>query len=231
MSLGEKYDIETFAVMDRSLRADSNCVDIGSHSGEILQEMLRRSPQGRHSAFEPLPQFYQSLRERFRDNDNVAIYCVALSDRIGEATFQHVVTNPAYSGLRRRRYDRPDERVEEITVRTAPLDSILPPSLDIHFIKIDVEGAELQVLRGAVGTLRRCRPLIVFEHGLGAADYYGTASENVYDLLSAECGLDISLIESWLANAPPLSRQAFSEQFHSGANYYFLAHPSAGSRP
>ncbi len=140
-------------------------------------------------------------------------------------TFQHVVTNHAYSGLRRRRYDRPNEQVVEITVDVQPLDELLPATQHIDLIKIDVEGAELEVLRGAVATITRCRPLVIFEHGLGGSDFYGTTPEAVYDLLVDVCDLRISLLGDWLEGRAPLDRAALAEQFHQQTNFYFLAHP------
>ena len=67
----------------------------------------------------------------------------------------------------------------------------MPKDFPIHFMKIDVEGAELQVLRGAIQTILKYKPVIVFEHGLGAADHYGTKPEDIYDFLVSECGLSI----------------------------------------
>jgi hypothetical protein len=148
---------------------------------------------------------------------------VALSDTTGESTFQHVVTNPAYSGLKRRRYDRPDERVEEICVRTDQLDNIVPPGLTFRFLKVDVEGGEFQALCGGIQTLGRDRPFIVFEFGMGAADFYGTEPEAMYRLL-AGIGLDISLMSAWLAGNRPLTRDQFVAEFRECKNYYFLAH-------
>jgi hypothetical protein len=90
-----------------------------------------------------------------------------------------------------------------------------------------VEGAELQVFKGAVETIKNSRPIIVFEHGLGAADYYGTSPENIYDLLSAQCGLKLFLMSEWLDSNGrlSLSKKAFCEQFSSGNNFYFMAAP------
>jgi hypothetical protein len=148
-----------------------------------------------------------------------------LSDTAGETTFQHVVSNPGYSGLLRRRYDRPEEEVVEIRVRLARLDDLVAANAPIRLVKIDVEGAELQVLRGAAAMLRRDRPFVVFEHGQGAADCYGTRPEQVFDLF-AECGLRLSLMGDWLAGGrSALSREAFVDEFDAARNYYFLAHP------
>jgi hypothetical protein len=98
----------------------------------------------------------------------------------------------------------------------------VPAATPIHFIKIDVEGGELQVLKGGAETIRRNRPVIVFEHGLGAADCYGTQPEDVYELLSF-CGLRISTMERWLHNQVSFSRDEFVGQFREHLNFYFIA--------
>lgn len=223
------YDLQTLQVMRRVLRQQSNCIDVGCHHGQILANMLRYAPRGRHLAFEPLPALYQGLRHRFAAQRNVALHDCALSDTEGTACFQHVVSNPAYSGLRRRRYDRQDEQVVEITVPVRRLDDLVAADLHIHFLKIDVEGGELQVLRGALRTLARCQPVIVFEHGLGAADWYGSTPEAMHALLTGPCGLDIYLMGEWLQTPArplnPLSADAFCSHFHSASHYYFMAAP------
>jgi FkbM family methyltransferase len=224
-SIHDKYDIQTVQLMSELLLPDSCCVDIGCHKGEMLEEMLKHAPKGHHFAFEPLPGFFAGLKETFATSPNVRLYHCALSDRIGTTTFQHVVSNPAYSGILKRTYARENEVIQEITVELKRLDDVIPADLDIGFIKIDVEGAELQVLLGGVETVRRCQPTIVFEHGLGAADHYGTKPEQVFELLVDQCGLEIHLMDSWLNNRTelPLSLKEFQEQFWSGKNYYFMA--------
>ncbi len=142
----------------------------------------------------------------------------------GETSFHHVVSNSGYSGFRKRRYDRPYEYVREITVEADLLDNIIPRTLPIHLIKIDVEGAELQVFKGAIRTIYRNKPIVIFEHGIGGADCYGTTPEDVYDLLTKECKLHISLMKDWLSNKHTLSRQEFVDQFYQHMNYYFMTH-------
>ena len=219
------YDLQTVAVMRRVLKPDSNCIDVGCHEGSMLRVMLRLAPRGRHFAFEPLPGHFAGLQRTFARYPNVQLRECALSDAAGRASFQHVVSNPAYSGLRPRRYDSPDERVQQIEVRTDRLDDVVPHELPVHFVKVDVEGAELQVFRGAVETLRAHRPVVVFEHGLGGADYYGTRPGDIHDLLAGECGLRLFVMAEWLARGPALGRDAFCDQFSSGRDYYFMAAP------
>lgn len=215
-----RYDRQTLAVMDRILRPNSNCIDIGCYKGDMLREMIRRAPAGRHFAIEPIPEKFARLKARF---PHVSLFNLAASDQTGHATFHHVVSTPALSGLARRECTA-KERVEEIHVRTARLDDLIPPDVAVRFIKLDVEGAELLVFRGALQLIRRCHPYIVFEHGVGGADEFGTQPQEVYDLLT-ENGLAISLMEDWLKGHSPLARESFCRQFVDHQNFYFMAHP------
>ncbi len=220
-------DLSIQRILKLSVREDSNCVDVGCHRGMFLRQMLLYAPKGEHYAFEPLPGFFKGLLQEYGHNPNVHLYETALSDVSGETTFQHVVSNPAMSGLKIRNYPRLDEKIQNITVATETLDNIIPAIRNINFIKIDVEGAELQVLRGAINTINRCHPVIVFEHGRGAAEYYGTSPDDIFSFLSERCSLKISLLNTYLENngGHPLTRESFCEQFVIGQNYNFVAYP------
>ena len=169
-----------------ALRPDSTCIDVGAHEGSVLAEIVRKAPDGRHIAFEPLPHFAAQLRTSF---PSVDVREIALSDRPGVVPFNFVRTNPAYSGFRRRTYPGVEE-VEEIMVQTAALDDCLAADMMPTLIKIDVEGAEAEVLRGATRTIAAHRPVILFEHGIGGADHYGTSSLEIFQLIH-DCGLRI----------------------------------------
>src|SRR5262249_46090772 len=129
-----------------------------------------------------------------------------------------------FSGLVRRQLGDDPGPVREITVRTAPLDSILPPDLPIALIKIDVEGAEYRVLQGATTTLRGSQPVVIFECGVGGLDLYGHTPDQVYGLL-AGCGLAVRLLAGWSPERPALSRPQFADEFYGGVNYMFVASP------
>jgi FkbM family methyltransferase len=186
------------------LRADAHVVDIGANHGSVLAELVRLAPDGRWLAFEPIPELHAELSAAF---PGVDVRDVALSDSAGEATFQHVVSADGYSGLRRRTYPGKVD-VREITVRTARLDDELAPDFAPALIKIDVEGGELGVLRGAARTLATHRPAVIFEHGQGAAEHYGTTSGDVWDVLDA-AGLRVFD----LAGVGPYTRPQFEAAF------------------
>lgn len=142
------YDIQTIDVINNVLTETSNCIDVGCHKGSVLKEILQVAPKGVHFAFEPIPELYDALVSSFRKFDNVIFYKDALCDTQGQTKFHYVVSNPGYSGLRKRRYDSPDEVINEIMVTTDILDRVIPEKVRINFIKVDVEGAEQLVLRG-----------------------------------------------------------------------------------
>jgi FkbM family methyltransferase len=220
----QKYDAQTERIMRTVLSNRSNCVDIGCHKGEMLDLMLKFAPQGQHFCFEPIPNLYQGLLQKSYP-ENCHFYELGLSNEIGTASFNYVISNPAYSGFIKRRYDKPNEQDTMITVRKDLLDHIVPENTPIAFIKIDVEGAELEVLQGAVKTIIRTKPIIVFEHGIGASDCYGTKPQDIFDVLVHQCGMHISLMSRYLNREAPFTFSEFEDQFNKEKNYYFISYP------
>src|ERR1051325_4025841 len=138
LSLRERaalYDVQTVEVMKRVLAPDSTAVDVGAHQGAILAEIVKLAPRGRHYAFEPLPALAPALRQRF---PSVEVFECALSDTAGSASFEFVKSSPGYSGLRPRHYGFRNPEIERITVRTDTLDNVIPPHVEVAFVKIDV---------------------------------------------------------------------------------------------
>lgn len=213
-------DSETLSVLEKVLRPDSNTVDIGCNRGSVLREMVRLSPAGRHFAFEPIPRLSKLLRRRF---PNVECHGVALSDRRGVVRFHHFVENYGLSGLVRR---RESGVVREIEIHTERLDDILPAKVRIDLIKIDVEGAEYSVLRGAEATVRTCKPTIIFECGKGALDIYGHTPMEVFAFFE-DCKFSIRPLERWFPLREPLGLRSFAEEFEAGRNFMFVASPTA----
>lgn len=221
----QKYDAFTRKIIDRTLRPDSNCIDIGCHKGEILDLMIHGAPMGKKIGFEPIPGLYHYLTEKYSGVPGVTIYPTALYDQTGSTTFQHVLNAPAYSGIRKRRYDGKHVEIDQITVETGLLDSYIPGDLRIDLMKIDVEGAEFRVMKGGIETLRRCKPIIIFEFGLGAADFYNSTPGELHAFINRDCEMSISTLKGFLENAPGLSEAGFCRMFNEGTEYYFVAHP------
>lgn len=221
----QKYDACTRKILRRILKPESNCIDIGCHKGEILDLMIRHAPRGKKFGFEPIPELYQFLLSKYRYVSDVTISSTALYDKKGKTSFQHVLNAPAYSGIKKRKYDGKQVDIEQITVETARLDDIMPADLCIDLVKIDVEGAEFRVMKGAVNSLKRWKPVVIFEFGLGAADYYDSSPGDLYRFLTTDCGLKLSTLKGFLEKAPDLSEPRFLNFYETGGEYYFVAHP------
>ncbi|MBC7888060.1 MAG: FkbM family methyltransferase [Ferruginibacter sp.] len=216
----DKYDFQTTELIRRLLKKDSNCIDIGANQGHILMEIVAAAPMGKHFAFEPIPHLYTSLKKRF--SKNTTVYNYALSSKKGSNTFNYYPGRPAVSGFRERNKLIGQEPTL-LSVRMEKLDDLIPENLKIDLVKIDVEGAEYEVLLGAVRVLQKNKPLVLFECGLGGADVYGTAPEDVFDLFAA-CGLGITTIEYFNAGKQPFSKEEFSGQFYKNYNIFFIAY-------
>lgn len=198
-----------------TLSPASNCIDIGAHTGHILRQMVRLAPEGRHIAYEPLPDLAAGLRSAYPD---VTVRQAALSDAAGQVSFVHVVSQPGYSGLRERDYPG-EETVQRLTVEAVRLDDDLPADHVPDLIKIDVEGGEGLVMAGGMDTIRKHKPIVFFEHGAGSSDHYGTTSSDIHRMLVEDAGLRIFDVDG----GGPYSRMEFEALFDQPI-WNFVAH-------
>lgn len=159
-------------------------VDVGANVGMVTY-LLRRHARKVY-AVEPNPALAANLRRSFRGR-RVEVLPYALSDASGTADL--LIPSAAGQELTGRSSLEPDANgdlpVRRITVPVRTLDQLTLP--DVGFVKIDVEGHELAVLRGARGLLTGQRPSLMIEaeekfgegltdaifRFLGAHDYYG----------------------------------------------------------
>ena len=146
-----------------------------------------------------------------------------MANEEGETTFQFVKNAPAYSGILKREYKVENPEVEELKVPLKTLDSIIPYSTKIDFIKIDVEGGEFNVIKGAKKLLIKDKPNIIFEFGLGASNFYGSTPDKLFDYLT-DINYKISLLDKWLKGELPLSKTDFETIYKNNTEYYFIAY-------
>jgi FkbM family methyltransferase len=186
-------------LLARVLARDSNCLDVGSHLGSMLVHFLTFAPEGRHVAFEPTPVKARWLRSKFPE---VRVEEVAASDVSGEATLFMRKRATGLNSL------RPQLGARPLVVRTARVDDLI--SGRVSLMKIDVEGGELAVMRGAVKTIGRCGPLLLFESTKEGLIAFGVSTDDVFDFLSGH-EYSVFLLRDFLEDRAPLSKRSFRE--------------------
>jgi len=216
-----KYDVETFKVMEKVLATTSNAIDVGANFGVFTNCMSKIAPQGKHYAFEPVPAAFQYLKQYF-DYPNVTLHNVALGDQSGVMDF-YQADIIGYSGFKITEAAKQASQSSKVQVSVNTLDAIIPESEAIDFIKIDVEGAELLVLKGAVNTIRRNLPYIVFEFERHA-EKYGTTPAELFDFLN-DIGLAIWNMEYFLSNKLPFSKAEFISNYEKEYEFCYVAGP------
>lgn len=215
----QKYDSLTKKIMTIVLEEESTFVDVGCHKGEVLIEAIKAAPKGIHYGFEPIPQMAEDLELKFGQNN--IIKRVGLGSKRGTSTFNYVKSNPAYSGIKKRLYPK-EEEIEEITINIDTLDNQLYDAKRVDLIKIDVEGGELNVLKGATKTIEKYTPVIVFEHGLGASEFYEATPEKMWEFFTS-VGYCINTLKGFVEKSSVLSEKKFIELYTTNKEYYFVA--------
>jgi FkbM family methyltransferase len=149
-------------------------LDVGANLGLFTYFLSRFSPQVH--AFEPNPLPFAVLRHVA--DRNVTLHQVALTDQSREL---ELVVRKGRKGWTSNGLSVDAQREGRFAIVKVPGRRIDDLGLDpVGFIKIDVEGHELAVLRGAVATLERDRPNLFVENEYSHA---GTAAQEVFDLL------------------------------------------------
>lgn len=162
------WDEEVATLIARLAPKATVIYDIGANAGYMTMVAANAAPNAAIHAFEPIPALAADVAASALENGftNVQAHNVALSDGRGTATI-HVPRHMVHASF------VPRASAEAIEVQTFALDNLVrsgelpPPSL----IKIDVEGAEMMVLRGAEQTLREHRPILIYECDENAARF------------------------------------------------------------
>jgi FkbM family methyltransferase len=138
--------------------------DIGANVGYVSLSLAKLvGVRGRVIAFEPVPRNVDLLRRNVEDNEltNVQLLAVAASDKYGEAVIR-VAENPSTASLV---WHRDNPAALGVVIKTVAIDDLVGGG-DVPeptFVKIDVEGAEGQVLRGMHRTVAKARPVLFIE--------------------------------------------------------------------
>lgn len=194
-----EYDATMTTALRHLIREGQTVWDVGTERGwfSCLMGQLV-GPTGRVDSFEAFPENAARLRRNLMLNDMHWVHAneVAVSDTAGHALFHlptpEVVQNYSYlencSGVG---YLTNVESESTIRVPTIALDQYAEDVglQSLHLIKMDIEGAEVQALRGVKNVLAKFRPIVVVEYNRAALARAGTSWEEL-DALLDDAGYD-----------------------------------------
>jgi|GEM_PF-418873 len=197
------YEPEVLAAMQAVFRAfpteaeTVTFIDIGANIGQ--HSLFAASEGARVVAFEPWEPVRRSLEEKVSRNDltQVKVLPVALGETNGRSRFFAPIGNNTGTGSLMDDYNPGNNRIEtEVEIRRA--DDVLA-TLSLHapvLMKIDVEGAERQVLAGAPDFLNRIRPVIVMEMSDRTRDSFADDAD-LMSLLPPGYRVDAVVADGW----------------------------------
>jgi FkbM family methyltransferase len=155
----DQYDTKAF------LKPDSIIIDGGANIGLFSILAAQMAPRGRVYAFEPAKVTFTALKQNTKDCKNVEVFALGLGDRPRKA--EMMVHGDCLSGstlndsgMTAIGADKSELVPEEVTITTIDAFVAEHKLARVDFIKLDAEGYEKQILRGASDTIRRFRPVL-----------------------------------------------------------------------
>jgi FkbM family methyltransferase len=187
-------------VVRRVVTDGTHAVDVGAHLGWTLHQLVRCSPSGHHLAVEPVPYKAEWLRRRY---PAVEVHPYCLGDHSGSMDLL-IPRRTGFAADRLGERERADGGCRRITAEVRRLDDLIPADRPVALVKIDVLGAELNVLRGARRVLRESRPVVVCALSRTGLQTYGETVESFHRAITEDLGYRVYLLRDWLDGSPGL---------------------------
>jgi FkbM family methyltransferase len=155
------YEKEEMDMILNLIEKNSYFYDIGANIGWYSINIAKKMKNVKVFAFEPIPKTFGYLEKNTALNDikNINLFNFGFSDEENEFIFYYYPEGSGnaslvnLSGL---------DEVEEVLCKVKKLDNFVENG-PVDFIKCDVEGAELFVLKGGLETIKKFKPIIFVE--------------------------------------------------------------------
>lgn len=210
------YEDDTFEFVNKEIKEGMVVLDIGAHIGIIAVPLAKKvGANGKVYAFEPTPTTVSILKETIRINNikNISVQPYALANTKGKLIFytsDNKVDN-SNSLIDNHRLDRKENKIE-VEVNTLDDFKVSSNISKIDFIKIDVEGAELRVLKGAAKTIGQDKPKMVLSMHPASIKNSGDSAEEIWNFLNGY-GYKILLENKEMSKEDFISRQGLFDVF------------------
>lgn len=188
------YEPDVTSVFESRLKEGMNVLDLGGNIGyfTMLSSALVKA-SGSVVVFEPNPENTKliELSRRANNFDNITIVQAGVWHKLEFLVLRTDYSNGTLFGLS----GDPAQLADATTVSCLRVDDVIAADKPIHFIKIDVEGAEYNALIGASELVKRCHPLIVSEFSPILLQNVGGVDARQYLKLLIDFGYRMSVIE------------------------------------
>ncbi len=150
----ENYILDNF--VDKKF---GSIIDIGAHKGDKTTLFLKFFPKDRYYLFEPFDKYYQIIKKKFNNNNNIHIYKKGVSNQEGIENF-YTSKNEIYAesfSLKKNKFLENIEKIEVINLDKIKFNE------KIKLIKLDAEGKEPEILSGASKLILENKPILLIE--------------------------------------------------------------------
>jgi FkbM family methyltransferase len=179
------YEADNYTFLQQQAKPGMHIIDIGAHLGLFSSTSSQLvGPEGKIICFEPTPGTYAVLKETLRLNhcDNVTALQAAVSSKEGTATFY--ISSTAGCNSNSLIKNNLSKQSSAYDVRLVTIDGIVAEyALHPSLIKVDAEGAELDVLKGGTKTFRDSKPILILGLHPEFITEKGDSLEAIWDLL------------------------------------------------
>ena len=158
------WEIEFANELSNSIKPGWVCYDIGAYKGYYAGIMALRGA-AEVIIFEPLPSNIERVKKLVELNKhlNMRVEEVAVSDKTGLATF-NIMADKTMGKLAFSDFEKGESGIQKLDVHTISLDELIEKGIpEPDFVKIDVEGVEELVLKGAIKLMQRKKPVLMIE--------------------------------------------------------------------
>lgn len=208
---GGEWEPGTNRVVAQRLQLGDVYVDVGAHVGTLLLNGARCvGPTGRAFAYEPTPRLYDLLCANVAIN-GIADICECSNVAVGRAKSLSKIHVPSIYG-HASLYELPDAAgTQSFDVHVRPLDDLIPVDVRPTLVKIDVEGAELDVIAGMARILGSgTPPTLIVEYGLEHLDRIGVEPRDWFRAFT-DLGYRPSVIDEPSGNCRPADEMPIEE--------------------
>lgn len=168
---GRVFSISSFEIISnlkKTVPHFDQIIDVGANSGQFSTVASYLYPNAKIDSFEPLPNLYPKIKKKFESNKNITTHNLALGNEEGAIKFNQYKYGHMSSILdissQNSHFPREENDLVQIEVAIKTLDSMALVNKEtkgVTLLKLDVQGYELEVLKGANETMKYIDYIII----------------------------------------------------------------------